>query len=135
LLYNRGWGKKMSYVIAFSVDGAQDVTRGYVLDWEETLERRKQGPEDELQKVGELTLIRATSSHLLLLKILATITARRRFGFSDGTLDRLNAEDKAEMKWLAESQDRIKEDDRVKEEGRKSGTEEWKEARGETGGN
>lgn len=54
LLYDRGWGKKMSYIFAFSTDGAQDVSKGYIVDWEAALERRKQGSEEALDKVWSM---------------------------------------------------------------------------------
>ncbi|KDQ15812.1 hypothetical protein BOTBODRAFT_107998, partial [Botryobasidium botryosum FD-172 SS1] len=53
LLYDKGWGKKMSYILAFSTDGAEDVTRGYVRDWDETLRRRNRGSEEDLAKVSK----------------------------------------------------------------------------------
>ncbi|KAG9127176.1 peptide-N4-(N-acetyl-beta- glucosaminyl)asparagine amidase [Ceratobasidium sp. 392] len=116
LLYDRGWGKKMSYIVAFSVDGAADVSRGYVQDSAEMFKRRRQAPEGALAQE------------------LAAITAARRRNFSETKKAQLEAEDATERAWLAASDERAKEPERAKEEpGRISGPQEWKEARGEAG--
>ena len=40
LLYEQGWGKKLSYVVGFGKDGVVDVTRRYTADVADTASRR-----------------------------------------------------------------------------------------------
>jgi peptide-N4-(N-acetyl-beta-glucosaminyl)asparagine amidase len=48
LIYEKGWGKKLSYVIGFSKDEVIDVTKRYVLNFKANRMRRNLVPESWL---------------------------------------------------------------------------------------
>ncbi|KAH6637320.1 hypothetical protein F5144DRAFT_620338 [Chaetomium tenue] len=81
LLYSKGWGKRMAYCIAFSLDGAADVTGRYVVEEAHALPR-------DICSETQLT------------EILAEITAMRREGRSDEVKARLAKEDETEAEQL-----------------------------------
>jgi peptide-N4-(N-acetyl-beta-glucosaminyl)asparagine amidase len=129
----------MSYVFAFSVDGASDMSRGYVQNSNEMFQRRHDAPEPALAEVNKKELPLFSRSYALSTTYykqeFAKITAARRRDRTPADLARLEKEDKVERDWLASSDERAREEETKKESepARESGTQDWKEARGEAG--
>ncbi|GMH43594.1 hypothetical protein BSKO_11516 [Bryopsis sp. KO-2023] len=111
LLYESGWGKKLTYNIGFDRYGATDVTRRYTREWGEVLQRRVEIQEEVLGAT------------------LTSITARRRAGLDPSTLSQLKMRDGHEAAELLSS----KGESQVELPGRQTGSEEWRTSRGETG--
>ncbi|MCJ1426522.1 peptide-N4-(N-acetyl-beta- glucosaminyl)asparagine amidase [Sticta canariensis] len=128
-LYTEGWGKKMSYCIAFSNEGATDVTRRYVRNATDHGADRNRAPEE------------------VLLWIMNEIRHMRRESLSKEERRRLIAEDGREEKELrgyvvqalAAEIGRMlpsrppASGDEQKLPARRSGAAVWREARGENG--
>ncbi|BFZ53082.1 Peptide-N(4)-(N-acetyl-beta-glucosaminyl)asparagine amidase [Savitreella phatthalungensis] len=109
-IYAVGWGKKMSYCLAFGSDGAADVTRRYVRKPEQALPRQK-GPETSLTR--------------------ALKDINDRLGVANDSVK--NAEREAEERELASYVTTEQPTSTAEEQPRESGSTAWKTARGEMG--
>ncbi|KAI4246926.1 MAG: hypothetical protein L6R42_009752 [Xanthoria sp. 1 TBL-2021] len=130
-LYAEGWGKKMSYCIAFSADGATDVTRRYVRDAAKHGADRNRSPEevlvwitDEIKKLRRENLSKED---------------RRRVIYEDhreekelrGYVVQALAAEIGRINLSGQPTASLGEEQKLPE--RASGTQEWREARGEAG--
>lgn len=111
-LYNRGWGKKMSYVLAFGIDGAVDVSARYVVDVDKKLPRNRISEGD-------------------LKKILRFLTVSQRKDKSKEEVYILEIEDADEKMELDGKKPSYTQSDVVQP--RQTGSEDWKNQRGENG--
>ncbi|CAJ1407121.1 unnamed protein product [Effrenium voratum] len=122
LMYEKGWGKKLTYCIGFARDHVTDVTRRYTQKFEELLTRRTACTEQDLSRtvaaLSEFALDRSVSQLPA-----AAAEARRAQLASRGA---------AEQTQLAAAQSGAKAEEEV---GRTSGDAAWREQRGELGAN
>ncbi|CAA7058789.1 unnamed protein product, partial [Microthlaspi erraticum] len=114
MLYEKGWGKKLNYVIAISKDGVCDVTKRYTKKWHEVLSRRTLTTESSLQAV------------------LRTLTMERRRSLTPQVLSALSLRDSNEQEEI-ERNLHSPDDASVSLPGRQSGDKEWRIMRSEFG--
>uniref|UniRef100_A0A2P2LVP4 Uncharacterized protein MANES_08G133100 n=1 Tax=Rhizophora mucronata TaxID=61149 RepID=A0A2P2LVP4_RHIMU len=114
LLYERGWKKKLNYVIGIAKDGVLDVTKRYTRKWPEVLSRRN------------------FITELALSAVLNKITKECRCGFTSQDLSILEDLDKRELEELERDLYLI-DDASVSLPGRQSGDKEWRISRSEIG--
>ncbi|KAL1558837.1 Peptide-N(4)-(N-acetyl-beta-glucosaminyl)asparagine amidase [Salvia divinorum] len=114
LLYEKGWGKKLNYVIALARDGVYDVTKRYTKKWHEVLSRRVMTTEPALAS------------------IISDITRERRRNFSSEMLIEHHERDKKEAEEMERSLS-LQDDTSISLPGRQSGDKEWRVARSEFG--
>jgi peptide-N4-(N-acetyl-beta-glucosaminyl)asparagine amidase len=118
LLYESGWGKKISYVIAFSIEEVVDVTPRYTRKWAEVCTRRTEVPESWVKEtIDQLTKMK----HINLKPERRAILAVRK--------------QVEEMEFAkAKNPEAVSTEVKPEEnQGRTTGSTEWREARGELG--
>ncbi|XP_078432599.1 peptide-N-glycanase 1 isoform X2 [Wolffia australiana] len=114
LLYEKGWNKKLNYVIAISKEGVYDVTKRYTRNWHKVIRRRNITTEADISAV------------------LSDITSECRRSFSREITSTLKIRDERETEEL-ETNVHIPVGDSLSLPGRQSGSKEWRMARAELG--
>jgi peptide-N4-(N-acetyl-beta-glucosaminyl)asparagine amidase len=129
LVYSTGWSKALSYVLAFSLSGAADVTPIYLPPL--SLADSSSSPNTTL------ALPRERISEPGLRRALEAVTEGRRRGLSKEERRELEEGDEREQAWKRDESGKRGEEERMRREkqgemgGRVSGTKEWRTLRGE----
>lgn len=113
LIYEKGWNKQLSYIIAYSKDEVQDVTWRYTQNQEAVMNRR------------------TICSEQSLMKVISLLNTERQISFSKVRVEYINKRrllELANMIYIPNSQDN---DSNESYEGRTSGSLAWRLARGE----
>ncbi|XP_042477367.1 peptide-N(4)-(N-acetyl-beta-glucosaminyl)asparagine amidase [Macadamia integrifolia] len=114
LLYEKGWNKKLNYVIAIAKDGVCDVTKRYTRKWHEVLSRRN------------------ITTEPIVSSVLSDITKDCQKGFTSEMLAVLEDRDRSERDELERGL-HSQNDGSISLPGRQSGAKEWRMARSELG--
>uniref|UniRef100_A0A0N5AZ52 Peptide-N(4)-(N-acetyl-beta-glucosaminyl)asparagine amidase n=1 Tax=Syphacia muris TaxID=451379 RepID=A0A0N5AZ52_9BILA len=116
LLYERGWGKKLSYVIAFAIDHIRDVTWRYTFNHKEVLKRR------------------TACREIVLRSFLSKLNERHQSSLPEERKSELQRRYLKELVEFLSPNLQVRENNKKEHQGRITGSEEWKKARGEEGG-
>lgn len=116
LMYDKGWGKKHAYVFAFAIDHIQDVTWRYHYNHREVLKRR--------------TAVREA----VLRNFINKMNVRLAKTLTEGRRAELRSQMLRELVELLTAHPQIRNGSEAQNQGRRSGDEKWRVARGELGG-
>mmetsp|Transcript_42185 Transcript_42185/g.98966 ORF Transcript_42185/g.98966 Transcript_42185/m.98966 type:complete len:832 (+) Transcript_42185:82-2577(+) len=125
LVYEKGWGKKLTYCIAFARDHVRDVTLRYTRKYNDVLQRRNKFPEASLERA-----VRAVSEYAQSRELRQFSGAATKM-WEESRTSRGAKEDAdfAEFRTAAPAAE-VKPEEEI---GRTSGDKAWRESRGELG--
>ncbi|CAK0877766.1 unnamed protein product [Prorocentrum cordatum] len=123
LMYEKGWGKKLTYCVSFARDNVRDVSRRYTRNYEAMLARRGEFREQELSRA--LTAVDEFAAERSLARLSAAAAEPRR-----RLLEARAEQEEKELASCITQGGSVKEGEQV---GRTSGDKDWRDQRGELG--
>ncbi|CAG9532026.1 unnamed protein product [Cercopithifilaria johnstoni] len=115
LLYEKGWGKNLNYIFAFGLDHVRDVTWRYTFNHFETLRRRN------------------SCREIVLRDFIRELNVRYASLMSEEWKKEMERRYMKELVEFISPTMQVRDGNKVEEQGRKTGSEEWRKQRGEIG--